>query len=166
MKKGLFVLISVLMTLPAWADVPPLPDAKVKLADPSEAPLEPFNPEEKPARPTEGPHKGHLVAAANYNLEVIWENDSAKIYLLDADFKNPVVQGSEMGVFIKSGNTESEMNCLIVEDYFECKQNGKKFKKGQLAISSKRSGVQAEEVKVEVPFEKKAEKPKDVKKKK
>lgn len=170
MKNVLFVLIPVLILVQAWADVPPMPNPKDKPADLGSPAEDSATSEEKPVRPTEGPHKGHLVAAGNYNLEVLWENETAKIYLLDAEFKNPMVQGSEMGVFIQSGNTESEMNCLIVEDYFECKQSGKKFKKGQLAISSKRNGVSAEEVKVNVPFDKKAEskpvKAKEVKKKK
>lgn len=110
--------------------------------------------EEKPVVPTEGPHKGRLVAAGSFQLEILWESDfSAKIYLLDSDYKNETVQGSEVGVFFVSGNVESEMSCQPAENYFECKQGSKKFKKGELSISAKRNGVQAEEVKVKVPFE-------------
>lgn len=148
MKSVLYVLLPVFFSFQSWAEMEP----------PTETP------EEKPAPPAEGPHKGQLVSAGSFQLEILWEGDSAKIYLLDAEYKNESVQNSEVGVFIQSGNTESEMSCQVVENYFECKQSGKKFKKGQLAISSKRNGVQAEEVKVKVPFEKKAdEKDKKVK---
>lgn len=102
-----------------------------------------------------GEHQGKLVTTGNYSLEVVWGADSSvKIYLLDAEFKNQTVQNSEVGVFIQSGNTESEMSCQSVENsYFECKQSGKKFKKGELAIASKRNGAQGQEVKMKVPFE-------------
>lgn len=175
MKTVLFVLFPIFISFQVLADLPQILNPKDKISETdSTADENSFLSDEKPVTPVEGPHQGHLVAAANYNLEIIWEDDTAKIYLLDSEFKNPVVQNSEIGVFIQSGNTESEMNCLIVEDYFQCKQTGKKFKKGQLAISSKRNGVQAEEVKVNLPFNKKNEvksaekssKTKDVKKKK
>ncbi len=166
MKKSLFVLIAVL-SANLWADLPPLPSAKDKsLVGASSSDVQEAAIEEKSIRPNEGPHKGRIVAVANYNLEILWENDFARIYLLDSEFKNPTVQGSVVGVFIKAGNTESEMNCVVIEDYFECKQSGKKFKKGQLAISSKRNGVQAEEIKVEVPFVKQNDLKKEIKKKK
>lgn len=166
MKSVLLVLFPVLISFQAWADLPPLPNSKDKPTEASNSSEENASADEKPARPTEGPHKGQLVSAAGFNLEILWETDTAKIYLLDSEFKNPTVQGSEVGIFIQSGNTESEMSCQAVENYFECKQSGKKFKKGQLAISAKRNGVPAEEVKVKVPFEKKAEdKPQETPKK-
>lgn len=157
MNKIFFVLIAFLLSIKTWADLPPLPSSQDKSTEQESVKDEKSSTEEKPSRPTHGPHNGNLISAASFNIEILWENDLAKFYLLDSDFNNPVVQGSEVGVFIKSGNTESEMSCAPVEDYFECKQSGKKFKKGQLAISAKRSGVPAEEIKVDVPFAGKAD---------
>lgn len=155
MKSVLLVLFPVLISFQVMADLPAMPSSKDTSTDSGDSNAE--NSEEKSVRPSEGPHKGQLVSAASFNIEILWEAESAKIYLLDSEFKNPSVQGSEVGIFIQSGNTESEMSCQPVEDYFECKQSGKKFKKGQLAISAKRNGIPAEEVKVKVPFEKKAD---------
>lgn len=167
-RRTLYVLFSVLITLNAWGEGEPRPsgDDEKSAIDEVEAQSE----NRKPAPPTEGPHHGFLQPAGDFQLELIWESDlSLKVYLLDADYKNETVQNSEIGVFIQSGHVESEMSCQPVENYFECKQSGKKFKKGTLAISAKRSGRQAEELKVTVPFEKKAEakknrKTKDIKK--
>jgi hypothetical protein len=105
--------------------------------------------------PDKGPHDGHLVQAGTYYLEIVWDakDQSVKAYLLDIEARNETVQNSELGIFFLAGNVESEMSCQAVENHYECKQNGKKFKKGQLSISSKRNGTQAEEVKVKVPFE-------------
>lgn len=151
MTRALSVLVSILFAVQVWAQ--------------NDEALDP-----KPAAPTQGSHQGKLVAAGNFQLELIWENDaSLKVYLLDSEYKNETIQNSEVGVFIQSGNVESEMSCQPVENHFHCQQSGKKFKKGTLAISAKRSGLQAEEVKVDVPFEKKSyeknKKVKDVKKK-
>lgn len=151
MKSVLFVLFPVFISFQVGAE-----EAAKEANSPEPSLVD--TAETKPAAPTEGPHKGSLVSAGGFQMEILWESDSSvKIYLLDADYKNETVQNSEVGVFIQSGNTESELSCQTVENYFECKQGSKKFKKGQLSISAKRNGTQAQEVKVKVPFEKKAE---------
>ncbi len=111
--------------------------------------------EEKKVEPP-APHQGRIEVAGPYRLELILEKDGTlKIYLLDKDLKNEMVQNSEVGVFVKSGNTESEMTCKPIEvTHFECKQTGKKFKKGELLISSRRDNIRAEEIKLKFPFEK------------
>ncbi len=101
-----------------------------------------------------GPHQGKIEEAGPFRLELLLEKDGhLKIYLLDATLKNEIVKNSEVGVFVKSGNTESEMTCQAVEaTHFECKQSGKKFKKGEFMISAKRDAIRAEEIKVKFPF--------------
>lgn len=149
MKSVLYVLFPILVALPLWADV-----ANEKKLEESKPETET---EVKPAAPTEGPHQGHLLSAGNFNLEVVWDkNLTAQVYLLDAEYKNETVQNSEVGIFMVAGNVESEMSCQTVENHFECKQNGKKFKKGELSISAKRNGSQGEEIKLKVPIEKKS----------
>lgn len=150
MKRALYVVVSVLFALQVWAESDETVDPKTTV-------------------PAQGPHQGKLVSAGNFQLELVWQSDaSLKVYLLDDKYENETTENSEVGIFIQSGNIESEMSCQVVENHFQCQQNGKKFKKGTLAISAKRRGQQAEEVKVDVPFENKSDKKnvKDVKKKK
>ena len=105
-----------------------------------------------------GPHGGHVESAGSHKLELLFEKDlSLKVYLLDSDLKNETVKNSEVDIFVKSGNVESEMSCQPNENYFECKQNGKKMRKGELSISSKRDGNRADEIKVNFPFDQKPE---------
>lgn len=101
-----------------------------------------------------GPHKGYIHSTGPYQMELILEkNGSLLVYLLDSELKNETVKASEVGVFVKSGNVESEMNCQPKGDtHFECHQNGKVFRKGELAVTSKRDGVRSEEVKIKFPF--------------
>ncbi len=102
-----------------------------------------------------GPHQGFLQVAGPYTLEVVTPKKGfLQIYLLDNELKNPVVVNSTVGVFIKSGNVESELSCEAKENlYFECHQSGKKIvTKGELSISSKRDNVRAEEVKIKLPL--------------
>ena len=116
--------------------------------------------EEKPP-PLLAPHQGHVEVSGPYKVELLLEKDGIlKVYLLDAELKNETVKNSEVDVFVKSGNTESEMTCAAVEaTHFECKQSGgKKVKKGEFLISSKRDNIRTEELKVPFPFDGAAEK--------
>lgn len=123
---------------------------------------------------SQGPHQGVLYDTGPYQVELLSRKDGQiLIYLLDKNKENPTVDNSEVGVFIKSGFTESEMTCSVdsSEKAFVCRQMGRKFKSGELAVSTKRLGIRTEEFKYPYPFNKEevlteSSKSKKVKKKK
>lgn len=102
-----------------------------------------------------GPHRGVLYDTGPYQVELLSEiQGKIFIYLLDKNNENPVVDNSEVGIFIKSGFTESEMTCAADanEKAFVCHQVGRKFNHGELAVSTKRLGVRTEEFKYPYPL--------------
>jgi hypothetical protein len=106
--------------------------------------------------PTEGPHQGFLQAIDSYYVEIVEQKRGVfHVYLLDKEMKNPLVKNSSVGIFIKSGNVESELTCNPQQEgFFECTQTGKIFKKGEIAVSAKRDNVRSEEFKLKIPLSK------------
>jgi hypothetical protein len=75
------------------------------------------------------------------------------IQLLDQNQQNPVVKNSAVDIFVKIGNSESQMSCAVLnETQFRCQLDVKKPIKGELQISAKRSGLRAEEFKLQWPI--------------
>ena len=98
-----------------------------------------------------GPNGGHIRMPGPFHTEVLQLNDGFKIYLLDIDFKNPIVKNSYVKASVQKGNQITKLNCSIQENYFFCL-----FKKtnemAKLLIDSKRDVITGNEANYLLPL--------------
>lgn len=91
-----------------------------------------------------GPHGGQIRMPANFHTELVpLEDGSFDIYLLDMQFKNPVVTSSEIKVIAYKNKKTYNLTCTTEPpDHFNCK-NTKKQNFDHLTIEATRNGVKA-----------------------
>ncbi|MFP5518869.1 MAG: hypothetical protein ACLGGX_03140 [Bdellovibrionia bacterium] len=92
-----------------------------------------------------GPHGGYVRMPGAFHTEVVLVNaNQFKVFLLDFDFKNPVVQNSSVaGVF--EGNLTGTISCAASDNSFICTlPTGAHFKSGELKLSVKRQEQKGE----------------------
>ncbi len=92
-----------------------------------------------------GPHGGRTQMPANFHTEVVANKDgSLLVYLLDMEFKNPLVKNSEVRAYlITRDKKKTRLKCKVMAgDHFRCK-GIKPIKAGNLVLKVKRSGTQA-----------------------
>jgi hypothetical protein len=67
-----------------------------------------------------GPHKGQIRMPGAFHTELVLEGQTAKVYLLDVNFKNPEIKNSSVILKTKNSSIIRNVNCIQKTDYFEC----------------------------------------------
>ena len=99
-----------------------------------------------------GPNKGFIQMPGPFHTEVVQNKDgSYKIYLLDVDFKNPVITNSNVQVTLKDGRS-SKLECSGMQDHFHCVGAKKAKNRGQLLVLATRDGVKGSEAVYQLPL--------------
>lgn len=89
-----------------------------------------------------GPHGGVIRMPGSFHTELVVIGGTAKIWLLDGNFKNPTTKNSTLSV--KVANTE--VHCVNNKDHFECHLTREQQKAGELKVRAARSGLSGKEV--------------------
>lgn len=90
-----------------------------------------------------GPHGGHIRMPATFHTELVIHNEiTAKIYLLDLQFENPVIKNSSVSVKHKIGKTTYNLKCTPAVDHFRCLSRDPMLK-GILSVKASRLGASA-----------------------
>ena len=99
-----------------------------------------------------GPNRGYLKMPGVFHTEVVPEKDGKiKIYLLDINFKSPMVKNSKVTATINNEN-KKELNCTTQRDHFLCETTKADLIKGTLTIVAVRSTVKGAEAIYELPL--------------
>ncbi len=68
-----------------------------------------------------GQHGGHIQMPSAFHTEVVVDNDkSLRVYLLDLQFQNPVVEESSVKVSLKDKGKTVTFKCPAMNDHFHC----------------------------------------------
>lgn len=103
--------------------------------------------EEKP-----GPNGGYVKMPGGFHTEAVPQKDgNLKVYLLDIEFKNPVVKNSKIFATINNGTTKT-LDCTPKRDHFVCKTSKAELDKGTLTIVAERNTVKGAEAIYSLPF--------------
>lgn len=99
-----------------------------------------------------GPHGGEIRMPGSFHTELVVQGSTAKIYLLDMAFKNPLTEKSSVVVSAegKSGNVKP--HCATKESFFECHfpKDLKNYK--SLIIKPERKGQKGKETRYTLPL--------------
>lgn len=99
-----------------------------------------------------GPNGGYLKMPGGFHTEVVPEKDGKlKVYLLDINFKSPVVKNSKVMATINNGN-KKDVTCISKRDHFLCETTKADLKKGTLNVVAVRSTVKGTEAVYELPL--------------
>lgn len=99
-----------------------------------------------------GPNGGYLKMPGGFHTEVVPEKDGKlKVFLLDINFKSPVVKNSTVTVTINNG-TKKDIKCTNKRDHFLCETTKADLSKGTLNIVAVRSTVKGAEAVYELPL--------------
>jgi hypothetical protein len=64
-----------------------------------------------------GPHGGFIKMPGSFHTELILEEQKAKVWLLDANFENPTIKESSLGLVVFRGkNKVVNVNCVSSEE--------------------------------------------------
>lgn len=92
-----------------------------------------------------GPHGGLIRMPGAFHTELVPQGKNAVlIYLLDIEWKNPIVEGSEVNLqLLRSGKAVEKLGCEPKKKGFFCKLPGEStFKKGdELKVEASRKGA-------------------------
>ncbi len=100
-----------------------------------------------------GPNGGHIRMPGNFHTEVVPDKDgSFHIYLLDMQFKEPVVNKSSIKAFVLNGKKKSSLKCKVMANHFHC-VGAVPGSSGYLIIKAQRNGTVASmDAKYELPI--------------
>ena len=99
-----------------------------------------------------GPNGGYLKMPGGFHTEVVPDKDGKiKVYLLDINFKSPVVKNSKVAATINNG-TKKDINCTAKRNHFLCETSKADLAKGTLSIVAERSTVKGAEAVYELPL--------------
>lgn len=99
-----------------------------------------------------GPNGGYLKMPGGFHTEVVPEKDgNLKVFLLDINFKSPVVKNSKVVATINNGN-KKDINCTAKRDHFLCETSKADLAKGTLNIVAVRNTVKGAEAIYELPL--------------
>ena len=99
-----------------------------------------------------GPNGGYLKMPGVFHTEVVLEKDGKiKIYLIDINFKNPMIKNSKLTAAINS-ETKKELKCTTKRDHFICDTKKSDLTKGTLTIVAVRDTVKGAEAVYELPL--------------
>lgn len=99
-----------------------------------------------------GPHGGHIRMPGAFHTELVLNSDSAKVYLLDARFKNPMTKNSQVGLILNSHHESKEISCIVKEDHFDCPLPAKLTGFSGISVKAVRNGAKGQEAKYPLPL--------------
>lgn len=99
-----------------------------------------------------GPHGGHIRMPGAFHTELVLSNQSAKVYLLDARFKNPMTKNSQVGLILNSHHESKEISCKVKEDHFDCPLPAKLTGFSGISLKAVRNGAKGQEAKYPLPL--------------
>ncbi len=67
-----------------------------------------------------GPHGGYIRMPADFHTELVTKEGALHVYLLDAEFRNPVTEKSSLEGFVQRGESRSPFKCEPRKIHFEC----------------------------------------------
>ena len=85
-----------------------------------------------------GPHGGYIRMPGNFHTEVLQDKRNLKVYLLDAEWKNPSVSNSSVKMTVNG----KPLECRAEGNLFICPllPNTDLKRKGKLVLEAKREG--------------------------
>ena len=100
-----------------------------------------------------GPHGGFIGMPGSFHTELLQEPSGGfLVYLLDIEFKNPMVKSSSVELWFKDKTHEIEFKCRPVEDHFQCLSDEKIGKKGNILVKAMREKMIGNEASYEFPL--------------
>lgn len=101
-----------------------------------------------------GPHGGHIQMPGSFHTELVLENDNAKVFLLDINFKNPTTVDSKIHVRAqnKTKKENDEVSCVKKVNHFECPLKNLLSTYSQISIKATRNGKTGSEAIYELPL--------------
>jgi hypothetical protein len=99
-----------------------------------------------------GPHGGEIRMPGNFHTELIVEGSTARIYLLDMAFKNPLTEKSQVSVSAEGKSGVVKPHCVEKKSFFECHfpKDLKNYK--SLVIKPVRKGQKGREAHYTLPL--------------
>ncbi len=67
-----------------------------------------------------GPHGGHIRMPGAFHTELVLSSQSAKVYLIDARFKNPITENSKVDLTLHFKDKSEDISCVKEQDHFTC----------------------------------------------
>lgn len=102
-----------------------------------------------------GPNGGSVFMPGPYHVELVEDGSGGMmVFLLDMEFKNPVIQNSEVKVIAGGKSGKTDLTCPAMGNHFHCRASGKSFAKGELKVTSRRDGVKGNLVATKWPLPK------------
>lgn len=99
-----------------------------------------------------GPHRGYIQMPHAFHTEVVPQKNGFKVYLLDLEWKNPMVEKSSVKALIKDKGVETKLTCQVVDDYFDCRTDTKIKKHGQLELIVSRGSIREVQLSYQLPL--------------
>ena len=100
-----------------------------------------------------GPHGGYVEMPGAFHTEVVPEASGAfRVYLIDIEFKNPIVVNSEVKLWLTNSSKKFEFNCKPEENSFICSSKKTVPSPKELSIVAKRDGAQGNVALYQLPF--------------
>ncbi len=91
-----------------------------------------------------GPHGGYIRMPGGFHTELLIENNTLAVYLLDVEFNNPVVKRSNVSGVYKGKNKQINFECTVKHDYFRCElPNDLNLETGEINLKTNRLGMPA-----------------------
>lgn len=88
-----------------------------------------------------GPHGGHIRMPGTFHTELLLNSDQSLLfYLLDMNFKNPIVKDSSVEVHWElQGKDKVSFDCSVMDNHFHCTPKGKyDANSGKLIVKASR----------------------------
>lgn len=99
-----------------------------------------------------GPHGGHVRMPGSFHTELVLDQKSAKIYLLDLAFKDPSLKDSSVKMSLEAKNNSKEAPCAPKETYFDCELPNDINEFSSIKVIAIRNGVKGKEVLYPLPL--------------
>jgi hypothetical protein len=98
-----------------------------------------------------GPNGGHIKMPSSYHTELVLKEGALEIYLLDVNFKNPMVKNSQLEVYYIKNKKQEKLKCSSSESFYRCDFK-KDLETGELLLKSKRNGIKGKDVSYQLPL--------------
>ncbi|MBY0415400.1 MAG: hypothetical protein K2Q18_14605 [Bdellovibrionales bacterium] len=90
-----------------------------------------------------GPHNGYIKMPGAFHTEILEDQKNILVYLIDMNFKNPMVENSSVSVTL-NGKNSKKIECTKGKEYFIClkpDQNMKDY--NEISVHAFRNKVKA-----------------------
>jgi hypothetical protein len=100
-----------------------------------------------------GPHGGVIRMPGAFHTEVVARgNNAIDVYLLDFNWKNPIIKDSSVSVHHVDGERRTELKCKPLETLFSCLAESVALRSGSLRVKASHLGMQGIEVTYPLPL--------------